>query len=966
MSRDPNDIPEVFRRAMRDAGWDYGQDEADDGRPPTPPRTQRTEQPPESKRTLLLAGALLLLFLSFNWVVRTYTDWLWFQELSYVDVWLKQFFWRIGLFLVGLVIALVVFGLNWHLARKRAIASTSPLQPQLLKIPGAKWAVWGAVAFFSFIFGSSLSAQWEQFLLFINRTPYGIAEPIFNQDVSFYLFTLPIYQLLQDWAGSLFFFALGGSLLLYAGNSLPEIQQGRWRPHTIPAVRQHIALLLFFLLGVWAVGYRLNMYQLLYSPGGAVTGVTYTDMAVTLWALRAQLLFMGLAAVVALFNVFRYSLRPLLATAALWVVATIVLGGLIPGLVQRYAVEPNELERERPFIAHNIKFTRLAFGLDEVITYPLNSVEPLTEEVLGDEKTETILRNIRIWDYRLLQRTYEQLQALRPYYQFSEVDIDRYIIDGELRQVMLATRELNKANLNNPTWVNRSLEFTHGFGVVMNPVNETTNEGQPRFFVQDLPPVSSVAEIQITRPEVYYGELMPDVVYVNNTRASFSYPSGTENVTTIYQGDGGVPIDSFLKRLAFAIRLTDANIILSDEIDSNSRVMLYRTVRERVTKIAPFLALDRDPYIVIRDDGRLFWILDAYTISDKFPYATRADQGLNYIRNSVKITIDAYNGTVTFYLTEVDDPIIQAYAGAFPNLFQPLGSAPEDLLRHVRYPETLFKVQAQLYMAYHMTDERVFYNQEDLWRIPNEIFDGKEQVMEPYYVIMPLPGTNEPEFLLIQPVTPAGKMNMIAWMAARSDFPNYGQMVVYELPKQELVFGPMQMEARINQDPRISQQFSLWDQGGSRVIRGNLIVVPVGNSFLYVEPVYLLSSNSALPELRRVIVATDTRISMQPTIGLALAALLRDVPGQIIAAEEEGIITGEGFDVSGILSPTAVPPTIFTPIDGTIEELIQAANRHYQAAEQAQRNGDWATYGAELSALEQVLEQLLLLSDQGE
>lgn len=960
MSRDPNDIPEVFRRAMRDAGWDYGQDEADDGRPPTPSRTERTAQPPESRRTAWLVAILVLIFLSFNWIVRTYTDWLWFRELSYVSVWLTQFFWRVGLFLIGLVVSFAILGLNWRVARQRAIQTTPPMQPQLLKIPGAEWVIWGVAAFLALGFASGMASQWEAFLLYINRVSYGISDPIFNQEVSFYLFVLPIYQFLQSWLSSLLFLTLGGVLLLYVGNNLPGIQQGRWQPQTIPALRQHVALLLFFLLATWAVGHWLGMYQLLYSQGGAVPGVTYTDANARLWALRAQLLFMALAALAALLNVFRFTLRPLLATGGLWLLATIVLGGLYPGLLQRYVVEPNELERERPFIANNIQFTRLAFDLDDVTIRPLGSVEPLTEEVLGNEQTATILRNIRIWDYRLLQRTYEQLQALRPYYQFSEVDIDRYRINGELRQVMLAARELNKANLNNPTWVNRSLEFTHGFGVVMNPVNETTSEGQPRFFVQDLPPVSVVPDIQITRPEIYYGELMPDVVFVSNTRPSFSYPSGTENVSTIYEGTGGVPIDSFLKRAAFALRLADANVVLSDEIDSNTRAMLYRTVRERVTKIAPFLALDRDPYIVVREDGRLFWILDAYTISDKFPYSTPARPGLNYIRNSVKITLDAYNGTVTFYLVEPDDPIIQAYAGAFPSLFQPLSAMPEDLISHLRYPETLFKLQTQQYLAYHMTDERVFYNQEDLWRIPNEIFDGKEQVMEPYYVIMPLPGSNEPEFLLIQPVTPAGKTNMIAWMAARSDPPNYGELVVYELPKQELVFGPLQMEARIDQDPQIAQQFSLWDQSGSRVIRGNLIVIPVGESFLYVEPVYLLSATSALPELRRVIVATDSRISMQPTIGQSLAALLREAPGQILIADDGDILAGEIIEQLVVTPPTARPVVI--PLDGSLEELILAASRHYQAAEQAQRNGDWATYGAELDALEQVLEQLVRLS----
>ncbi|MBK8986090.1 MAG: UPF0182 family protein [Chloroflexi bacterium] len=955
MSRDPNDIPEVFRRAMRDAGWDYGNEEDEGGRPPFPPRPERPSEPLRPNRTLWILGIIFLLIISFNWIVRTYTDWLWFGETGYTSVWLTQFGWRVALFVIGMVTAVLILWGNWHLARQRAIRSTSPLQPQLLKIPGARWVIAGFALFLAFGFASSLSAQWEMFLLFLNRVPYGASDPIFNRDISFYLFVLPIYQLFQGWFGSLLFMTLLGTAALYAGNSLPDIQQGRWRPQNIPAVRQHVAILVALLLAVWAAGHWLNIYQLLYSPGGAVFGATYTDINANLWALRAQLLFMALAAVAALLNVVRFQTRPLLAAAGLWLAATVILGGLYPGLLQRYAVEPNELERERPYLAYNINFTRMAYGLDSVQTQPFDTVAILDEEILREEKTAAILDNIRIWDYRLLGTAYEQLQALRPYYQFGEPDIDRYQVNGETRQVMLAVRELNKANLNNPTWVNRNLEFTHGFGLVMNPVNETTTEGQPRFFIQDIPPASVAEELVVTRPEVYYGELMSDVVYVNSTRPSFSFPSGNENVETIYTGDGGVPLNSFVKRLAFAARLTDTNVILSDEIDVNSRVMLYRQIRERVTKIAPFLSLDRDPYIVLDDNGRLFWIFDAYTLSDKFPYATPTAQGQNYIRNAVKITIDAYNGTVTFYIADPADPIIQSYAAAFPNLFQPLEAMPTDLLAHVRYPETLFRIQTQQYLKYHMTDVRVFYNQEDLWEVPNEIFDGKQQPMEPYYVNMPLPGTSEAEYLLIQPVTPVGKSNMIAWMAARNDYPNYGQVRVYELPKQELVFGPLQIEARIDQDPQISQQFSLWDQRGSRVIRGNLIVIPINNSFLYVEPVYLLSDNSALPELRRVIVASDTRITMEPTIEQALAALLRAAPGEVVVDESGEIVA---VPVEESTEPGQIQ------LDGTIEELISAADRHFAAAEEAQRNGDWAAYGQELEALRQTLDQLMQLSEQ--
>jgi uncharacterized protein len=496
----------------------------------------------------------------------------------------------------------------------------------------------------------------------------------------------------------------------------------------------------------------------------------------------------------------------------------------------------------------------------------------------------------------------------------------------------------------------------------MNPVDQFTTEGQPEFFIQDLPPQSIVEEIQITQPEVYFGELMADEVFVSSTRPSFSYPSGAENVKTVYTGSGGVALDSFLKRTAFALRLTDANVILSDEIDDDTRVLLYRQIRSRVAKIAPFLSLDGDPYIVITDDGKLIWILDAYTLSNKFPYATPTESGLNYIRNAVKITIDAYNGTVNFYLVDEADPIIQTYNAAFPGLFQPLNEMPADLLTHLRYPESLFRIQAQQYLTYHMTNERVFYNREDLWQFPQETYDGNEQVMEPYYVNMPLPGEFETEYLLIQPVTPVGKSNMIAWIAARNDVPNYGELVVYELPKQELVFGPLQIEARIDQDPEISAQFSLWDQGGSRVIRGNLLVIPVGESFLYVEPVYLLSDTSALPELKRVIVATDTRIAMAVTLDAALADLLQAEPGQVVDVDVDAAV--ESGEEGETAVPTPSPTRIPLPTDASIEQLIESANNHYQAAEAAQRAGDWAAYGAELDALQQDLERLMELVEQ--
>lgn len=955
MSRDNFDIPEVFRRAMEDAGWrgeggngPGGPGGDDNGGEQGPGQPQPS--PVRFNRSIWLLGLVFILFLSINWVINVYTDWLWFTELSYSEVWLKQWAVRIAVFVMSFVIAALVLMGNWLLARRRAIRDTSPFMPQFLTPSGIGWLIAAVALFLAFTFASGAASLWEELLLFLNRIPFDIQDPIFDLDVGFYIFALPVYEFLQGWLLSLVLLALLGILPIYAINNLPDIQQGRWRPQESVLFRHHITILGGLFLLFWAVGYLFDIYGLLYSPRGVVFGASYTDMNASLWALRAQFLFMLVTALALFYNYFRFSPRPVLISAGLWLFATFIIGGLYPGLLQRYAVEPNEIVREQPFIDHNIQFTRQAFDLNRIEVRPWDNVSVLSEEDL--EINEDIVKNVRLWDYRPLQRTYEELQALRPYYQFSQVDIDRYEIDGEIRQVMLAGRELNKDNLPAPSWVNRNLEFTHGYGIVMNPVDSVTSDGQPEFFIQDLPP-QSVIDLQVERPEIYYGEMTNDAVFVGSDREEFSYPSGSENVYSSYEGDGGVPLDSFFKRVAFAIRLGDANVLLSDEIDSDTKVQFHRQIAERVRQITPFLAMDQDPYIVALAD-RLVWIQDAYTLSSKYPYSTPAPTGINYLRNSVKIVVDAYDGSVDYYVADPNDPIIQAYDAALPGLFKPFEEFPQDLRSHVRYPQDLFDIQAEQYLAYHMIDTRVFYNKEDLWAIPTEIFDGNEQPMEPYYVYLRLREEKEPEYLLIQPFSPAGKQNMISWMAARNDPENYGDLVVYELPKQELVFGPLQVEGRIDQEPEISQQFSLWDQRGSRVIRGNLLVIPLSDSFVFVEPIYLLSETNALPELKQVIVATDNRIAMRETLGEALAALLEAEITNVAELETEA----EGETDSG--EETAVPDQDQPlPVDASVEELIRSANEHFEGAETAQKAGDWARYGSELEALNSDLQRLM-------
>ncbi|MCP4416357.1 MAG: UPF0182 family protein [Chloroflexi bacterium] len=959
MSRDNWDIPEVFRRAMEEAGWEgsnkrEGGNEGGNGGDRSPiPQPQR---PRGSNRNMWIIGILFLLFISINWIVTVYTDWLWFSEINYQNIWLTRWSYQFFSFVVFFIVAFLILWGNWQIARRRAIKATPDFYPKFLQIRGVKWILTGLALFLSFGFASSISVRWDEFLLFINRVPFGTDDPIFGRDISFYLFELPVYEALQQWIVSLLLLSLIGALAIYAANNVVEIQRGQWRPHESTILRQHVALLAALLLLLWTSGYLFQIFNLNYSGRGVVFGASYTDINASLYALYAQMALMALAALVMLFNVFQLRLRPLLVTVGLWLAVTLIVGGIYPALLQRYEVEPNELVRETPYIQNNIDFTRLAFNLDKIEVRDFSGLDPLDQSDISDNSD--VLKNIRLWDYRPLRDTYTQLQALRPYYVFGEVDIDRYTIDGETRQVMLATRELDKTQLPSLSWVNEKLEFTHGYGLVMNPVDRFTSDGQPEFLIKNLPPQSEL-EIDVLQPEIYYGEQSDDEVFVGSDRDEFSYPSGSENVYTSYSGSGGVPLDNGFKRLAFAIRLADTNVLLSDEINTQTRVQLHRQIQERIKEITPFLALDEDPYIVLTDEGKLVWIQDAFTVSNRFPYATPDNAtGVNYIRNAAKVTVDAYNGTVTYYIADENDPIVQSYSRAFPGLFKPLSELPENLRPHLRYPEDLFHLQTQQYLRYHMTDVRVFFNQEDVWQIPQEIFEGNQQAMEPYYVIMPLPGEEESEYLLIQPLNPTGKDNMIAWMAVRNDPENYGDLVVYELPKQELIFGPLQVEGRIDQEPSISQQFSLWDQRGSNVIRGNLLVIPLNNSFLFVEPVYLRADTSGLPELKRVIVATDTRIAMDTSLDKALAALLLESPGDIVVEEdaEDGETTTTSSDT----------PVEVAPIDASVEELISSANTHYEAAQTAQRNGDWSTYGEELEALEADLNRLLELTGASE
>jgi uncharacterized protein len=619
--------------------------------------------------------------------------------------------------------------------------------------------------------------------------------------------------------------------------------------------------------------------------------------------------------------------------------------------VQSFQVSPNELNLERPYIANNIDFTRKAFDLDTIEVSSYAASTQLTADALRAEP-ETI-RNIRLWDYRPLLQTYNQIQALRQYYEFTDVDVDRYVIDGQVQQVMLSARELapERLNTNAQTWVNRKLVYTHGYGVAVSPVARVTRDGLPEFFLKDLPPTGVIT---ITQPQVYFGEKDNDYVIGRTTEAEFDYPRGEGNETTRFAADTGIRM-SLGARLLFAIHFADLNLLLNRDIQGDSQLLWRRAITERTQLIAPFLSYDSDPYLVIGDDGRLFWIQDAYTTSDRFPYSERLGS-INYIRNTVKIVTNAYDGQIVFYVMDENEPFTAAYRRIFPDLFQPFSAMPADLKDNIRYPSDLFQVQASIYRTYHMTDANEFYNKEDMWAWPQELFNNQLQDMEPYYVLMQLPDRDQLDFIQILPFTPANRENMIAWLAVQNDPAVYGQKLVYEFGKDSLIYGPKQIEARIDQDPKISEQLTLWNQQGSNVIRGNLLVIPIGGSLIYVEPLYLQAVNGNIPELTRVILATADQVVMADNLGLAVAELF----GTNILAE-----TGLSDLTAGLTSSTPITPTGTPTVDlgnATVEQLITRANDAYNQAQVALRDGDWAAYGTQMEILQNALQQLVQLS----
>ena len=901
--------------------------------------------------TTLIIGLVMLFVLSSG--VTMYTDWLWFISVSFQNVFLISLGSRLAVFFGAAIPFVAIFMGNVVLARKLSTHdSLYRGQRRALDLPILGWLMWIAALVLGLAVGLAAAPRWMDFQRFFNQSAFGVPDPIFGLDVGFFVFSLPLYQFLQGWLLTALLMSLVGVVFIYFVGQTPFLQEGVAR--ILPHVRLHVSAIGAALFAVVAWGHSLAAYDLVYSPRGVAFGASYTDVHVELIALRAMFWIALIIAVLLLVNVFLRRLWLPIIGAGAWLGLAVLALTVAPGVVQRYIVEPNELALEAPYIEYNIRYTRQAFGLDRVDERDFGQVAPLTVETLGDNRAT--MQNIRLWDYRPLSETYRQIQEMRLYYRFNDLDVDRYRVNNDYRQVIVSARELDQSKLQSPTWVNQHLQFTHGYGAVMNPVNEITGDGLPPLWIKDLPPESTVP-ITVERPEVYFGELTDSYVFVNSAIEEFDYPRGQDNVYTTYQGTGGIRLDSYFKRLAWSIRLADINVLLSEYINTGSRLLINRQIQERVKLIAPFLRYDTDPYIVILD-GKLYWIHDAYTVSDRYPYSQPISPDVNYIRNSVKVVTDAYNGTLTFYVADAEDPLVRTYAAIFPGLFTPGDQMPAGLREHLRYPEGLFNAQAAMYRTYHMRDVNVFYNKEDQWNIPREVFGESDQPVEAYYVIIRLPGNGGEEFMLIQPFTPATKDNLIAWMAGRSDTPNYGQLVVYRFPKNALVYGPRQIEARIDQEPDISSQLSLWGQRGSRVIRGNLLIIPMEHSLLYVEPLYLQAEQGQIPELKRVILASGDRIVMSESLGGALVKLFGEGGSASVGPREapEGKSPAEG-------APAEAAEQLPADLSQQAYALARQADAHYALAQAALQKGDWATYGAEMDAVQQAIQQLVALTE---
>jgi uncharacterized membrane protein (UPF0182 family) len=911
----------------------------------TIPALPRLPRPVARRRSVVLLLIMTALLFLLPTLLRLAAEWPWFTALGYQRVFGTRIMSELVLGLGAGAAAFAFLFANLRFARR----GVQP-DPIRLTLDGGQTTIdvtgllrrleWPVALIVGLMVGLIAARGWLDVLQFIHGQPFEATDPVFGRDVGFYVYTLPVAKTALGLAMALVLIALVACGLLYAVRR-DVVVVGR-RVIVEPSARLHLAGLLaaaFLLvaLRVWFV----RIPELLYSTTGPMVGASFADLHARLLGLRLAA-FAALGGVVLVLWGVRTQrvARGAAIAAGLYAVVSLLGAGLYPLLVQRLIVAPNELAKEAPQLAHHIDATRRAWGLDRVVTRELTGEAGLTERDIRANRPT--IDNVRLWDRDPLLQTFGQLQEIRTYYDFVSVDDDRYWINGQYRQVMLSPRELNAASLPTRTFINERLTFTHGMGLTLGPVNQVTGEGLPVLFIKDLPPASNVS-LRVTRPEIYFGELTDSWVFANTGQKEFDYPSGDENIFTTYAGTGGVRVGGLLRRAVLALHFRSLKVLLSSDITSESRALYVRNIRDRARTALPFLAFDADPYLVVTDSGRLRWVLDAYTSTSRYPYAQPLRNGTNYLRNSVKVVIDAYDGDVIAYLADATDPLARTFARAFPGILQPLETMPADLRAHLRYPEDLFRLQSEMYATYHMDEPEIFYHREDQWQKPVLSRRGEERPeLFMRHMIMRLPEEDSAEFIFMTPFTPRGKDNLASWMVARNDGGHYGELIVYRFPKQSLVFGPAQIVNRMNQDTEIARQISLWDQRGSEVIRGNLLVIPIEESLVYVQPIYLRAEGGRIPELKRVVVAHQNRVVMEETLEEGLARLFGGVvapPARLASTDDPAAPAARSGDVRGAA-------------------LARQASDLYRRALEAQRAGDWAAYGQHQARLGELLRQL--------
>ena len=920
---------------------------------------------------LVLLGIALLFVVPSS--VTYYTDWLWFHELGYEGIFVRTINAQLAVFTGTFALIFLFLFINLRIARgtitrpRVTLGTAADGRPIALDTGALARLALPTAAILALGMAVAAAREWLMWLNFFNGVPFGQSDPLLGRDVAFYVFRLPVWRAIQQQALAVCVLSLIGCGLYYVLSGSFVIEQnpraGLWpRIRLLTSARRHMGLLvsMIFLLLVWSTWLELPTMML--TPATVTFfGASYADVHARIPILWLTMAVLAGGAVMAIVHGFTRRGWPLpLAIAAYLIVS--IGGGIYSASVQRFSVKPNELNREQPFIANNIDATRRAYALDRVEEREHSGDAELTaKDITANAST---IENVRLWDHQPLLQTFAQIQEIRTYYEFKNVDNDRYMIDGKYRQVMLSARELNPESIPNRAWVNERLVFTHGYGLTLGPVNQVTTEGLPVLMIRDLPPVSTV-NLRVDQPSIYFGELSSDYVLVKTKQAEFHYPKGDDNVTSTYEGSGGVSIGTFWRRLMFALRFTDTDILFTNQLEPDSRIMYHRRIADRVQVLAPFLTYDADPYPVI-SDGRLFWIQDAYTTSGYFPYSTPTlyqDGRVNYIRNSVKIVIDAYHGSTSFYLAEPTDPIAQTLAKIFPGMLQPLSAMAPDLQKHVRYPEDIFKIQADIYRSYHMTNPQVFFNNEDQWQVPTLETERGVVAMQPYYTIMRLPGEQREEFIQMLPFTPRQRENLSAWMVARSDPEHYGKLLVFQFPKQKFVFGPKLIVGRINQDEVISPQVTLWNQQGSRVIWGTLLVIPINESLLYVRPLYLQSPEGKIPELKQVIVAYQGRIEMAETLTRALAKIFGSAVTAALAPDRMSSSATSVVETPAVDDKPGASPTA-TATPDTMAALIAEMDAHFEAADKALKSGNLAGFDAEYKKGRAVFERLKRIKKQ--